>query len=190
MTETSAVAPTFALAAPGIGPAAYALGVCGFIGLVLVAVVAIKKQSDPLEAAATKGFAWTVGALVTTIVCLVTLDPYFTKVSVTSDRLVVTAWWERESILRTQLNTADARLVDVTSDSALGLAGRVAGTGEPGYASGDWRLRNRSRAHVFITDMHRVLAIPVQGGGWLMISAAQPESLLAAVRSVASTTSR
>lgn len=75
-----------------------------------------------------------------------------------------------------------ARAVDLTQETSLAPKWRTGGTGYPGYKSGWYRLANDSKALVFITDPHHVVYIPVEDGSALMLSVANPDELLNALR--------
>jgi len=173
---------TYALAAPGSGPALFAAGTCGVIVVVMIAVAAAPRPSMFIDTATARKFALTMAVLLPLFICVVSLPPYFVRIALDDHRIAVTAWWERASIPRMQLRADAARIVDVESDTALGLAARTGGTAEPGYRDGYFRLRNGARALVYITDPSRVIAIPVRtaesSDEWLLLSVERPESLL------------
>ncbi len=72
----------------------------------------------------------------------------------------------------------DARVVNLSDDRALRLAGRTNGIGLPGYAAGWFRLRDGGRALVFLTARERVVHIPTRDGVQLLVSVRDPEALL------------
>jgi hypothetical protein len=59
------------------------------------------------------------------------------------------------------------------------------GTGLPGYRAGWFRLRNGEKALVSLTDTHHVVYVPTSRGFALLLSPAEPDRVLAAVRRVA-----
>ncbi|MBM3460184.1 MAG: hypothetical protein FJX77_16820 [Armatimonadetes bacterium] len=59
---------------------------------------------------------------------------------------------------------------------------RTNGTGLPGYASGWFRLRNREKALVFLTEPTSVLYVPTTLGYSVLLSLENPEEVLAALR--------
>jgi hypothetical protein len=75
-----------------------------------------------------------------------------------------------------------ARAVDLSQDEKLKPKWRSGGTGYPGYKSGWYRLADRSKALVFITDPHSVVYIPTVDGSCLLMSVANPEQFLAALK--------
>ena len=83
--------------------------------------------------------------------------------------------------------------IDLTAASILSLdehrelqpVRRIAGTDMPGYRSGFFRLRDKRRAYVVVTDRRRVLVLPKRDGGLLMFSLVRPEVALDALRRAA-----
>ena len=64
------------------------------------------------------------------------------------------------------------------------------GTAMPGYSAGHFRLRDRSRGFLLLTDRRKVLALPERGGRTLLLSLERPQALLDALQAVAAPASR
>ena len=75
-----------------------------------------------------------------------------------------------------------ARAVDLSTETTLTPKWRTGGTGYPGDKAGWYRLANDSKALVFITDPHHVVYVPTVDGSSLMMSVANPEEFLAALK--------
>lgn len=84
-----------------------------------------------------------------------------------------------------QLDLDAARIVDLRDAGGLVPWWKTFGTTAPGFRAGHFRLRNRGRAFVLLTDRHRVLALPERSGRTLLLSLEQPQTLLDALRDVA-----
>ncbi len=82
----------------------------------------------------------------------------------------------------TSLRPEAARAVDLTADRDFRLAWRTNGAGLPGYSSGWFSLGNGEKALVFVTDRRRVVYLPTRAGYTLLLSVAQPEQFLGALR--------
>ena len=67
---------------------------------------------------------------------------------------------------------AEAKQINLQSDSAHRLGMRTNGVGLPGYASGWFRLGNQEKALVFVTDTSRVVYIPTLEGYSILLSPA------------------
>jgi hypothetical protein len=86
-------------------------------------------------------------------------------------------------IPRGSLRISDARIVDLKQEPALRPFLRTSGVGLPGYCSGWFRLKDRTRSLLFLTDRSRAVYLPTADGYSLLISPADPEGFLAALRS-------
>ena len=87
--------------------------------------------------------------------------------------------------LQTAVSAIDldaSRIVNLEQQRELRPFWRIAGTAMPGYRSGFFRLRDKRRAYVVVTDPRRVLVLPKRDGGLLMFSLVRPQALLDALR--------
>jgi len=75
-----------------------------------------------------------------------------------------------------------AHAADLTKETAIAPKWRSGGTGYPGYKAGWYRLADESKALVFITDPHSVVYIPTVDGSCLIMSVANPDEFLAALK--------
>lgn len=78
-----------------------------------------------------------------------------------------------------------ARPVDLERERALQPTLRTGGTALPGYRAGWFRLRNGERALLYVTDARRVAYVPTRAGYSVLVSVAEPEALVAALRRAA-----
>jgi hypothetical protein len=101
------------------------------------------------------------------------------------DLLTVAAGFNTVRVRTADLDIAAARVVNLSDNSALKLGLKTFGTSMPGYYAGHFRLRNRSRAFVLLTDRTKVLALPERSGRTLLLSLERPQALLDALRTVA-----
>jgi hypothetical protein len=104
------------------------------------------------------------------------------RVEVTDEsvRLVGDLWGR--SIPIASLDLAAASILRLDSSSEYRPVSRTLGTGMPGYASGWFRLRNGEKALAYLTSSGRVIRIPTSDGYSLLLSVADPEALLGALR--------
>lgn len=84
------------------------------------------------------------------------------------------------------LVTTEAKEINLRTDAAHRLGMRTNGVGLPGYASGWFRLGNREKALVFVTDTSRVVYVPTRDGYSILLSPAEPQAFLASLRGVSS----
>lgn len=81
-----------------------------------------------------------------------------------------------------QLDVTGAAVVDLTHDREHALRWRTNGVGLPGYQSGWFRMANGGKALAFLTDHHRVVLVPTRKGYTLLMSTAEGDGLLGALR--------
>lgn len=98
-------------------------------------------------------------------------------------RLVGDLWGRRIPVERLVLD--DARVVDLRYESTLQPRSRTMGTAAGGFASGWFRLRDGSKALLYLTDRTRVVYVPTRDAYSILLSSREPERLLAALRSEA-----
>jgi hypothetical protein len=75
-----------------------------------------------------------------------------------------------------------ARVIELDRERELRPVFRLFGTSLPGFHAGWFRLRDKARAFLLVTDRHRVLLLPRREAGPLLLSAERPEALLEALR--------
>ena len=91
--------------------------------------------------------------------------------------------WRRIPVALFDLD--NARIVDLGAQRDLQPVLKIAGSGLPGYRSGLFRLRNKARAQILLTDWNRVLVLPRRDAGMVLLSPQRPDALLAALRQAA-----
>lgn len=84
-----------------------------------------------------------------------------------------------------ELQLDQARVVDLEAEPALRPTFRLLGTSLPGYRQGWFWLGDRSRAFLLVTDTRRVLVLPRNDGGPVLLSVLAPDALLQALRRAA-----
>jgi hypothetical protein len=77
-----------------------------------------------------------------------------------------------------------ARVVDLDVERDLQPTLRLMGSSLPGLHTGWFWLRDRSRAFLLVTGRKRVLVLPRNEGGPVLLSLVRPEALLDALRRV------
>ena len=88
------------------------------------------------------------------------------------------------------IDLAGARIVDLAEHKALRPIFKSFGTSLPGYYAGHFRLRDRSKAFVLVTDRTRVLVLPERSGRKLLLSLRHPQALLDALSAQAGSAPR
>ena len=104
------------------------------------------------------------------------------RVQIEADQIrIVGDFWGR-SIPFTQLDGANARVIDLADEPDYAPKRRTLGTGMPGYASGWFRLYNGEKALVYLSRRDRVVHLPTYDGYALLLSLDEPENFLEALK--------
>lgn len=106
------------------------------------------------------------------------------RVEVSANGLRIAGDLYGRTIPARELLLDQSRALDLTRDSDYALVRRTNGTALPGYRAGWFKLANGEKALVFVTDMRRVAYIPTRAGYAVLLSVAEPDQFLRAVRAV------
>ncbi|MFN8573796.1 MAG: PH domain-containing protein [Gemmatimonadaceae bacterium] len=83
------------------------------------------------------------------------------------------------------LQPAGTRRVDFAATPTLEPSARTMGTGLPGYQAGWFHLRSGERALLYLTDRKRAVYVPTNDGYAVLLSPADPDAFVSAVRGLA-----
>jgi hypothetical protein len=131
---------------------------------------------------------WFFLGIIGVILALATLFGWFyykgvnTTVAVGNGGLRIDAAFYGRTIPLSELQLAEARVIDLTQIRELNPKWRTNGLGLPGYQAGWFKLRNKQKALMFVTDRHRVVYLPTTNKYVLMLSMERPERFLDALR--------
>jgi hypothetical protein len=89
-----------------------------------------------------------------------------------------------KSIPRADLLPEEGRAVSLRDEPRLKPVLRTWGSGLIGYGEGWFRLRNRDKALLFLTDRTRVVDLPTRKGFRVLLSVDQPEEFLETARRI------
>jgi hypothetical protein len=89
--------------------------------------------------------------------------------------------WPR-TIPLSAIDLERAEVVDLEQRKELQPRLKIAGTRLPGYRAGRFRLRDKRMASVLLTDLRRVLVLPLRDGSVLLLSVERADALLQALR--------
>jgi hypothetical protein len=84
-------------------------------------------------------------------------------------------------IPRSSLRVVDAQVVDLKKEPSRRPFLRTFGVGLPGYCSGWFRLNDRGKGLLFLTNPSLAVYLPTTEGYTLLVSPADPEAFLAAL---------
>jgi hypothetical protein len=93
--------------------------------------------------------------------------------------------WYGRTIPWSDIDASGVKRVDFVLSPELRPARRTIGTGLPGYSAGWFRLRGGERALVYLTDRSRAVYVPTTRGYSVLISPADPDGFIAALRDAA-----
>jgi len=98
-----------------------------------------------------------------------------------NDSLRIKGSMYARTIPRSAIDLPQAKIIDLGAAPPYRLHRRINGTAVKGYREGWFRLNNRRKALVFVTDPTKVVILPTRQDYIIMFSAAQPERLLEAL---------
>lgn len=102
-------------------------------------------------------------------------------VAIEGDHLRIVAGINDATIRLDALDATLARIVDLEQEPALRPLFKTFGTSMPGFHAGHFRLRNRGRGFLLLTDRRRVLVLPERDGRTILLSLARPQALIDAL---------
>lgn len=128
--------------------------------------------------------AWSlaIATLITVLLCWLF---FRRRVQLDGSVLSVHSTFYRKHTPVEQMDLQQAAVVDLKQDRRHGLRHKINAYGMPGFHSGHYRLHGGGKGFALVTDVHRVLVIPVRDGPTLLLSLAEPQSLLDALRRAA-----
>ncbi|MFV1987095.1 MAG: PH domain-containing protein [Gemmatimonadota bacterium] len=145
-------------------------------------------QVFPIPPAEGKGTLWFLISIMVLLLGVCALLGYVawstknSRAEVTPEGLkLVGDLWGR-TIPYESLLLDEARVVDLRAEPELQPRARTMGTDLGGFAAGWFRLANKEKALVYLTDRRRVVYLPTNKGYLVLVSSAEPERLLAALR--------
>lgn len=112
---------------------------------------------------------------------------YFSKnssVHLADDELVIKGGLYGRTLPLSELNTEDARVVNLYRERDYKLKRRSNGIGLPGYNAGWFQLQNSQKVLAFVTDEKEVVYIPTENGYDLMFSVNEAEAFLGTLQGV------
>jgi hypothetical protein len=126
--------------------------------------------------------AWLAFAAMPFIAGLIAMDMLRRDVRLDDKGLRLRTLPWRSTVKLADIDLERAEIVDLASRPELMPRMKIAGSRLPGYRSGSFWLRDKRRASVLLTDLHRVLVLPLRKGTVILLSVQQPDALLEALR--------
>jgi hypothetical protein len=134
------------------------------------------------------GMAWLAGTVTVVLALVVTLLIWCAVAAKRVDFVVgdgilaIRGGPYGRTIALSDLDLERARVVDLAAEPDLRVRWKTNGAALPGLAMGWFRLKDKSKSLLFVTDRKRVLFVPTRLGWSLQLSTAEPERLLASLR--------
>jgi hypothetical protein len=126
--------------------------------------------------------AWLVPLGTGTIVSYMVWSSRHVRFELWPDGLRVRNSLFARTVPRADLLPAEGRAVSLREEPQLRPFIKTWGGGLPGYREGWFRLRNRDKALVFLTDRTRIVDLPTRKGYRILLSVADPQEFLDAAR--------
>lgn len=155
----------------------------GLPSALIGASIALQRAQSPA------GLAYAAAAMVL-LFLIIDRAMHRHRIAVDGGMLEVATTFYRRKLALSELRLDQARVVDLAERTEFKPALRSNGTSLPGFHSGWFRLRNRSRAFVAIAGGPRVLWLPTTRGYGLLLQPRQPQALLRHLRELAATSAR
>lgn len=157
------------------------------IGLPLALVGGSLLLQQPQESATVLAYAVTVVVLVFLIF---DRAMHRHRIALDGEVLEVVTTFYRRRLAVADLRLDQARVIDLAERTEFKPLLKTNGISLPGFDSGTFRLRNRSRAFVAIAGGPRVLWLPATCGYDLLLQPRQPQALLQHLRELAAGSAR
>ncbi len=134
---------------------------------------------------------WVVGAIGALLLSLLLFFAYVvyasraTRYEISRAGLAVRRTPYGRTVPWSSLDVTQARVIDLRSAPDVRPTLRTNGIGLPGYQAGWFRLGDRGKGLLFVTDPSRVVVLPTRDGFTLLLSVQDPATFLEAVRRAA-----
>jgi hypothetical protein len=101
-----------------------------------------------------------------------------TKFLTTNEGLRIKGALYGRTIAKDSLVIKDVRILNLLEDSTYSPGIRTNGVGPPGYLEGWFRLKNKEKALLFLTDRKQVVYIPTKNSYSILLSVTNPQLFL------------
>jgi len=103
---------------------------------------------------------------------------YNSRAFVGEDRITLSGGFWSRSIMVRDIDVEKMRVIDFSRDKELSPKYRTMGIRVPGYSSGWFKLKNKEKALLFVTNENQVAYIPTKMGYAVLTSVDHPQSFL------------
>jgi len=130
-------------------------------------------------------FTWILSIFLIAVVAVFVFISYSARhasFTVTDDALRIRASFYGRTIPRSDIVAEGVKVIDLNVDSEYMPRIRTNGIGLPGYAEGWFKLADKEKALLFVTDRSRVVYIPTTGNYSVLLSVRQAEEFADVLR--------
>jgi hypothetical protein len=130
-------------------------------------------------------FTWVLSIFLIAVVAVFVFISYSARhasFTVTDDALRIRASFYGRTIPRSDIVAEGVKVIDLNVDSEYMPRIRTNGIGLPGYAEGWFKLADKEKALLFVTDRSRVVYIPTTGNYSVLLSVRQAEEFADVLR--------
>ncbi len=123
-------------------------------------------------------FAWTLSVFLVAVIGVFVFISYSARhatFTVTDDALRIRASFYGRTIPRSDIVADGVKVIDLNVDSGYQPRIRTNGIGLPGYAEGWFKLADKEKALLFLTDRSRVVYIPTTDNYSVLLSVREAE---------------
>ena len=132
---------------------------------------------------------WVLAAIIIVLIGLIALMAYMVHAgrsatfTIADGALTIRGGMYGRSIPLETIDRDGATIVSIDKGSPLAPTLRTNGLGLPGFQLGKFRLRNGAKALVYMTRRDSVVHLPLTDGTSLLLTPADPDAFLTALRS-------
>lgn len=103
---------------------------------------------------------------------------YNSRAYIGDDYIKLSGGFFSRTILISDIEVSKMRVIDMSTDPELSPKHRSVGIRVPGYSSGWFKLKNKEKALLFVTNENRVAYIPTKQGYSILTSVDRPQQFL------------
>lgn len=132
-----------------------------------------------------EGMGWLMGSIFLPIIVvfiIVAMATKKTRFEISNKGLDISGDWCGETLSWRDLDVATARIVQFNDEPGFKPKWKTAGLAMPGYCSGWFRLHNKTKALIFLTDKNEAVLVPTRKDYSVLLSSTDNSGLLEALQ--------
>lgn len=131
------------------------------------------------------GMGWLLGSIFLPLIgvlIIVVFSTRKTRFAISPKGLDITGGWVGQSLSWSELDTGNARIVQFSAEPGLKPKWKTVGLAMPGCCTGWFRLYDKSKALLFLTDKNEAVYVPTRKDYSVLLSSADNAKLLQALK--------